>query len=64
MKNKMKIKELLEHFDNEEQIVDVAHPILARNITSIKELKNDEKYMNMEISSWKMNSKNVLEINC
>ena len=64
MKNKMKIKELLVHFNNEKQVVDIAHPILARNIASIKELKNDEKYMNMEISSWKMNSKNVLEINC
>lgn len=58
----MKIKDLLSHFENQNQWVDIAHPILARITGTIKDLKTDEQVMNMEFHNWKLTSTNILQI--
>lgn len=58
----MKVKELLSHFENERQWVDIAHPVLARITGSIVELSKDKQIMEMEFSKWRMTVIGTLEI--
>ena len=44
----MKIKDLLSHFDNEKQWVDIARPVLSQMTGTIAELNKDEQIMEME----------------
>lgn len=61
----MTLKELLNHFDNDEQYVDICNPILARICWTVGECKSNlsDSYMQTKVSSWKMTKKNTLEIN-
>lgn len=58
----MKIKDLLSHFENERQWVDIAHPVLSRMTGTIAELSKDEQIMEMEFSKWKITVFGTLEI--
>lgn len=58
----MKIKELLSHFENERQWVDICHPVLARTTGTIADIRQEEQVMEMEFSKWRMNVLNTLEI--
>ena len=60
--NNMKVKDLLSHFENERQWVDIAHPVLARITGNIAELSKDEQIMEMEFSKWRMTVIGTLEI--
>ena len=58
----MKVKDLLSHFENERQWVDIAHPVLSRMTGTIAELSRNERIMEMEFSKWKVNILGTLEI--
>lgn len=58
----MKVKDLLSHFENERQWVDIAHPVLARITGTIAELSKDKQIMEMEFSKWRMTVIGTLEI--
>ena len=58
----LKVKDLLSHFENERQWVDIAHPVLSRMTGTIAELSKDEQIMEMEFSKWRMTITGTLEI--
>lgn len=58
----MKIKELLSHFKNESQWVDICHPVLARITGTMADIRQEEQVMEMEFSKWQMSASNILEI--
>lgn len=58
----MKVKDLLSHFENERQWVDIAHPVLSRMTGTITELSKDKQIMEMELSKWRMTITGTLEI--
>ena len=58
----LKVKDLLSHFENERQWVDIAHPVLSRITGTIAELSKDKQIMEMEFSKWRMTITGTLEI--
>ena len=60
--NNMKVKDLLSHFENERQWVDIAHPVLSRMTGTIAELSKDKQIMEMEFSKWRITVIGTLEI--
>ena len=58
----MKVKDLLSHFENERQWVDISHPALSRMTGTIAELSKDKQIMEMEFSKWRMTVIGTLEI--
>lgn len=60
--NNMKVKDLLSHFENERQWVDIVHPVLPRMSSTIAKLSKDKQMMEMEFSKWRMTVTNTIEI--
>lgn len=58
----MKVKDLLSHFENKRQWVDIAHPVLSRMTGTIAELSEDNQIMEMELFKWRMSAIGTLEI--
>ena len=58
----MKVKDLLSHFENDRQWVDIVYPVLPRMKSTISELSKDKQIMEMEFSKWRMTLTGTLEI--
>ena len=58
----MKVKDLLSHFENERQWVDIVHPVLPRIASTVAKLSKDKQIMEMEFSKWRMTVIGTLEI--
>ena len=58
----MKVKDLLSHFENERQWVDIVYPVLPRTKSTIAELSKDKQIMEMEFTKWRMTLIGTLEI--
>lgn len=58
----MKVKDLLSHFKNERQWVDIVHPVLPRMTGTIADLSKDKQTMETEFSKWRMTVTNTIEI--